>query len=295
MALVRHPAALIAALIAGTALQAQEQPQFTSGVDVVTVNATVTDTNGRFVGGLSKEDFTIFEDGQRRDVAYFAGESVPVSLGILLDASGSMTVGKLRLARESVSRLVTHDLDAQTEWFFARFGYSVVVTQEWTTDRDAIGQALRDVRATGDTALYDAIALGIPLAEAGRFQKKALLLVSDGGESRSLLTLSDVQKAIGESDVRVYGIGVDAIDSRSGGRLNMTTLRRVADDTGGRADAVSSAADIPAVTARIADELRHQYALSYSTTARKDGRQHAIRVEVRGGGRKVRARKGFVG
>ena len=94
--------------------------------------------------------------------------------------------------------------------------------------------------------------------------------------------------------MRVYSIGVDAPDARRGERLNMTTLRRVADETGGRADAVASAAEIPAVTARIADELRHEYLLSYSTTAPKDGRARAIRVDVRGAGRKVRARKAFV-
>jgi Ca-activated chloride channel family protein len=292
---MRRAAVLIVALIVGIAARAQEPPRFRSGVDVVNVTATVTDRDGRFVGGLTRDDFTIFEDGQRRDVLYFADESVPMSLGILLDASGSMSRGKLSLARESVARLVGHDLDERDEWFFARFGYSLVQTQEWTTERDYIKEALREVRATGDTALYDAIALAIPLTATGHNQKKALLVVSDGGESKSLLSLTDVQKAIGESDVRVYGVGVDSADSRRGERLNMTTLRRVADDTGGRADAVASAADIPAVTARIADELRHEYLLSYSTTAAKDGRAHAIRVEARGSGRKVRARKGFVG
>jgi Ca-activated chloride channel homolog len=293
MSLVREAAAIGACAMTVWAVQAQEPARFKSGVDLVTVTATVRDGDGRFVRGLAKTDFTIFEDGERRDIVYFAGESAPVSLGILLDASGSMT-SKLRLARESVSRLVTHDLDPMTEWFFARFGYSLAMTQEWTTDRDAIVQALREVRATGDTALYDAIALAIPLAEDGHFQKKALLLVSDGGESKSLLSLDEVQRAIGESDVRVYGIGIDATDGRAGERLNMKTLQRVADDTGGSTEVVTNSAAIPAATARIADELRHQYLLSYSTDVLKDGRRHAIRVDVRGRGLKVRARRGFV-
>jgi Ca-activated chloride channel family protein len=294
MSLVRGAVAIAAGVMTVCGVQAQEPPRFKSGVDVVTVTATVTDRDGRFAAGLMKSDFAIFEDGRARDIIYFADESVPVSLGILLDASGSMSVGKLGLARESISRLVTHDLDPMSEWFFARFGYSLVMTQEWTRDRDAIVQALREVRATGDTALYDAIALAIPLAEDGHFQKKALLLVSDGGESKSLLSLDEVQKAIGESDVRVYGIGVDATDSRRGERLNMKTLQRVADDTGGSTEIVANSAAIPAATARIADELRHQYLLSYSTDVPKDGRRHTIRVDVRGRGLKVRARRGFV-
>jgi Ca-activated chloride channel family protein len=270
---------------AGIAAGAQQPSTFRTGIDIVTVTATVTGRDGRFVPGLGKGNFTIFEDGQRRDVLYFADESAPVSLGILLDASGSMGPDKLPLAREFVSRLITHDLDTTNEWFFARFGYSLVVTQEWTNDRDAIVQALREVRATGDTALYDAIALAIPLVEDGHFQKKALLLVTDGGESKSLLALDDVQKAIGESDVRVYGIGVQA---------KMGTVRRVADDTGGTTEAIDRVADIPAATARIADELRHQYLLSYSTNVVRDGRRHAIRVDVRGRGLNVHARRGFL-
>ena len=281
------------AVAAGIIAEAQAPSTFRTSVDIVTVTATVTDKNGRFVPGLTRSDFAVFEDGQRRDIVYFADESAPVSLGLLLDASGSMSAGKLRLARESVSRLVTRDLDSMTEWFFARFGYSLVMTQEWTTDRDAIVQPLRKIHATGDTALYDAIALAIPLTADGHFQKKALLLVSDGGESKSLLSLDEVQKAIGESDVRVYGLGVDAADSRPGERLNMKTLQRVADDTGGSTEVVTSSAAIPAATARIADELRHQYLLSYSTDVPKDGRRHAIRVDVRSG-LKVRARRGFV-
>ena len=284
----------ITVLIAGRHARAQDAPTFQGGIDLVRVTATVTDRNGRLVTGLAKDDFTVLEDGRRRDIVRFADESAPVSLGILLDASGSMGPGKLRLARESIARLVADDLDQRAEWFFARFGYSLVIAQEWTTDRAAIVQPLREVRATGDTALYDAVALAVPLAESGHFEKKALLVVSDGGESKSLLSLAMVQSAIGQSDVRVYAIGVDAADAKRGERLNINTLRRLSDETGARAEAVSDSASIRAATARLADELRHQYLLAYSTDAHKDGRPHTIRVDVRGSGQKVRARKGFV-
>jgi len=274
---------LIAA--AGLALAAQAQPTFRGGVDLVTVNVTVTDRAGHFVSGLTQDDFTVFEDGQRRPVAYFEGEATPVSLGILLDASGSMAeakFAKLDLARQVVARLVTHDIDSTAEWMFARFTSAVVVAREWTTDREAIVQPLRETRATGDTSLYDAIALSIPLVKEGHFQKKALLVVTDGGETKSLVTQDEVRKAIGESDVRVYGVGV---------RAKMDSLRKIADETGGRTEAVNDAAAIPAATARIADQLRHQYLLGYSTNVAKDGRPHAIRVESRRGGLELRSRK----
>jgi len=274
---------LIAA--AGLTLVAQAPPTFRGGVDLVTVTVTVTDRSGHFVSGLTQDDFTVFEDGQQRPIVYFEGEATPVSLGILLDASGSMaeaTFAKLDLARQLVARLVTHDLDSTAEWMFARFTSAVVVAREWTADREAIVQPLRETRATGDTSLYDAIALSIPLVKEGHFQKKALVIVTDGGETRSLVTLEDVRKAIGESDVRVYGVGV---------RAKMDSLRTIADETGGRTEAVNDAAAIPAATARIADQLRHQYLLGYSTSAAKDDRPHAIRVAVRRGGLSLFSRR----
>jgi Ca-activated chloride channel homolog len=270
------------------------QPRFRTDLDVVNVTVTVTDKSGRFVAGLQKDDFIVLEDGRPRDVLFFAGESAPVSLGILLDASGSMTGTKLNLARQAISRLVTNDVDATTEWLLARFTATVVVAQDWTADRDAIVQPLRETRATGDTSLYDAVALTIPIARDGHNLKKSLLVVSDGVESKSLVSLSDVQTAIGENDVRVYGFGVDALDAKRGERLNIETLRRLSDDTGGHTWTVSNAAEIPAATLRLADELRHQYLLGYATTAVKNGQRHSIKVEVRGRAHAVGVRRGFV-
>jgi Ca-activated chloride channel family protein len=148
------------------------------------------------------------------------------------------------------------------------------------------------VRATGDTTLYDTVVLAIPMATEGHYAKKALLVVSDGGESRSLLSLDDVEKAIGEHDVRVIALGIDAPGAPRAGRVNVALLRRLADDTGGSTYVIADGGAIPAVTARIADELRREYLLGYATTA-LDGRRHTIRVEVRGRHMKVRARRGF--
>ena len=275
-------------------VHAQQPPTFRSSIDVVNVTATVTDRDGRFASGLRRDDFAVFEDGKSREIQDFADESVPVSLGILLDASGSMTAGKLGLAKESISQFVTHDLKVPSEWFLGRFGYSLVIAREWTTDPDDVVQPLRETRATGDTALYDAVALAIPLVKAGQFQKKALLVVSDGGETKSLLSITDVQRAIGESDVRVYAIGVNARDGGRVGRLNISSLRRLADDTGGRTEVVAERVAIPAAASRIADDLKHQYWLAYPSGVQRDGREHHIRVDVHGKGLTVRARRAFV-
>lgn len=284
--------AAIAVALGIVGARAQDSQTFRSRIVVVNVTATVTDGDGRFVSGLTRNDFSIFEDGRRQDVVSFVDESAPVSLGILFDASGSMAGRKVELARQAVSRFVQHDFDAMSEWFLGRFGYSLSVVQEWTSDRDAIVQPVREVRATGDTTLYDTVALAIPLVNDGHFAKKALLVVSDGGESKSLLSLDDVEKAIGEHDVRVIALGVDAPGAPRADRVNVAVLQRLAEDTGGSTSVVADSGAIPAVTARIADELRHEYLLGYSTTA-LDGRRHTIRVEVRGRRMKVRARRGF--
>jgi Ca-activated chloride channel family protein len=281
------------AAAAGAKLRAQD-PTFRTEVDVVRATVTVIDRAGRFVTGLTKQDFSVFEDGQARDVLRVVAQSEPVSLGILLDTSGSMTADKVRLARTAIARLVADGLRSSDQWFLARFGFSLAVVMDWTNERDAIVQPLREVtHTTGDTALYDAVVLAIPLAESGKFEKKSLLVVSDGGETKSLLSLDMVTKAIGADDVRVYAIGVGSSDGRRGDRLDMKPLRRLADETGGRAEAVSDSQSAQLAADRIADELRNQYSVAFATNAHKDGRVHSIRVSVHRPGAAAKARKRF--
>ncbi len=183
---------------------------FQSGVDLVRVTATVTDRDGRFVSGLRREDFAVFEDGVRQEIIQFSGERAPVSLGILLDASGSMSSEKMSAARDAINRFIFDLLDKDDELFFVEFATTPSLTQDWTTDRQLISRALRDVRATGNTALYDAIATAIPKAATGSHRKKALLVISDGNDSHSDTTIDALQQAIRESEVLVYALGIDS-------------------------------------------------------------------------------------
>lgn len=283
---------LTVGLTAGAfAVPSAQSPSFQNGIDVVQATVTVRDRDGQFVSGLDRHDLTVFEEGRRREIVGFADESAPVSVGLLVDASGSMDAAKLRLARESITRLVADEFEHRVEWFFARFGYSVVVAQEWTTDRDAIVQPLRELRGTGDTALNDAIALAVPLVDAGRFQKKALLVVSDGGETKSLLSVEQVLDAIGARDIRVYAFGIGGASS---GTVDMKVLRRVSDETGGWLATVTDAASAKIAAARLGNELRHEYVISYATDTKKDGRSHAIRVSVQRPRVTVTSRRRFV-
>ena len=202
-------AGLAAIATAAPVVRAQEGFRFKSGVDLVNVTATVTDDNGRFVSGLDKQDFTVFDDGTPQPITHFNSDRVPVSLGILLDTSGSMKADKMTAARAAISRFITTLLGPQDELFFVEFADNVDVRQEWTTDREAINRAVRRVDAAGGTALYDAIAQSLPIAATGKHRKKALLVISDGNDSRSLTTAFDLRQKIRESEVLVYALGVD--------------------------------------------------------------------------------------
>jgi len=211
---MRHPLLLVMTLVvaaaAVTGAQSQEGFRFKSGVEFVNVTATVTDDNGRFVSGLKQEDFTVYEDGQIQDVSHFSADRVPVSLGIALDVSGSMTPEKLGAARAAIDRLIFNLLDPQDELFFLEFATHVRLLQSWTMDRQLISDAVKRVNALGGTALYDAVAEAIPTAQEGRNRKKALLVVTDGNDTNSLVRINELRQRIRESEVLVYALGVDS-------------------------------------------------------------------------------------
>jgi len=210
--------AAIAALIAGAAtVSAQDGFRFRSGVELINVTATVTDDDGRFVSNLTKGDFTLYEDGNLQEITHFSNERVPVSLGILLDASGSMTSDKMAAARAAIDRFIFELLGNDDELFFVEFANAPRITQHWTTDRRSISRAVARVNPAGGTAIYDAVAEAIPFAEAGQNRKKALLVISDGNDTNSTTGVSELRQLIRESEVLVYALGVDGTASRNNG------------------------------------------------------------------------------
>ena len=220
---MRAPSSLIiAALMAATAAagaQSQEGFRFRSGVDLVNVTATVTDEDGRFVPGLRREDFTVYEDGKLQDVSHFSNDRVPVSLGLLLDTSGSMSAEKMAAARSAIDRLIYELLDKDDELFLVEFATNARLTQGWTTDRRLISRAVGEASAAGGTAIYDAVATAIPTAQAGTHRKKALLVISDGNDTNSTTSVGVLRQQIRESDVLVYALGIDGSGRRSSNRV----------------------------------------------------------------------------
>ena len=344
--------AVALAVVAGgsdVAGQKQDEFRFRSGVDLVNVTATVTDRNGRFVPGLRQEDFIVYEENQLQEVTHFSNERVPVSLGIVLDTSGSMVGEKLSHALMAIDRFLTKLLSPEDEIFLYKFSNFPELVQDWTTDRTRLSRSIRRINAGGGTAMLDAIAESVPLAQTGQHRKRAIVLISDGNDTDSQTSLREVKQLLRESEVMVYAIGIDgqaegifgmppttrtpmppAPTPFPGGRrprgpggvtlpqlpqfqwpfppgqttrrripaaddrVNVNGLREITDDSGGRTEIVRSPRDLDPATASIADELSQQYYLGYSSTTEKDGRWHAIRVELRDKALKVRARRGYI-
>src|SRR3954464_8866566 len=183
--------------------------RFKSGVELINVTATVTDRNGRFVPGLSQQDFTIYEDNVRQDISHFSSERVPVSLGIVLDSSGSMAGEKMDNALSAIDRFLTTLLDPSDEIFIYKFSNFPDLLQDWTTDRKRLSRVVSRITAGGGTAMYDALAEAVPMAETGQNRKKAIVLISDGNDTNSDTTLSSVKQLIRQTEVMVYAVGID--------------------------------------------------------------------------------------
>jgi Ca-activated chloride channel family protein len=183
--------------------------RFKSGVELINVTATVTDMSGRFVSGLRQEEFAVFEDDRPVAVTHFSAERVPVSLGIALDTSGSMAGTKIQEAQSALDRFLYDLLDREDEIFLYRFSNVPMLVQDWTKDRALLSRAIGRITPNGGTAMYDAVADAIPLAQKGQNRKKALLVISDGIDTSSSTTVRDVKAQIRESEVLVYAIGID--------------------------------------------------------------------------------------
>ncbi|MEW6321732.1 MAG: VWA domain-containing protein [Acidobacteriota bacterium] len=202
-------AVIVALAAAAPAVTGQEGFRFKSGVELINVTATVTDQAGRFVPGLRQEDFRVFEDGSPVEVTHFSAERVPVSLGLVVDTSGSMAGDKWVAAREAIERFLDALPDPDDEFFLYGFSASPELIQDWTSDRRAVSARLRRVAPTGGTAMYDAVAEAVPIAQTGRNRKKAVVVISDGNDTNSHLDVSEIRQLVRESEVLVYAVGVD--------------------------------------------------------------------------------------
>jgi Ca-activated chloride channel family protein len=263
----------------------QEGPAaiFRAHADLVLIPVTVTDALNRFVLGLQKDDFQLSEDGVQQDVTLFSGEDSPLSVGVIFDESGSMS-NKLRTSRDAAAQLLTA-LDKEDQAFLVEFADSAKVSVSFTGPKEAIRTALKNAQAGGQTAMMDAINAGLIEMKKAKNSRKAIVIVSDGGDNSSHYTADQIEALVREADVQIYAMGVfDPVfyfgatpEEISGPRL----LSEIALQTGGRAFAEAVPSDLPSVANRIAVELRNQYVLGYYPKNKvRDGKYRNVKVDV---------------
>lgn len=292
------------------------QPQTVRPAQMVTV--TVTDPNGGYIPGLRREDFVLYENGVRQDITYFnIGENEPVSLGLVVDTSGSMR-DKIERARQALRRFVD-SIKPGDEVFIEEFNVQPVLLQDFTDSRVLLAQAISLLRPAGGTALYDAILDGVRRIKRGRHQKKALVVLSDGMDTASLSSLRQALDVARRSRVLIYTIGIGNPQGfHSGGagvaiggpfgaillgggaddRVDSRTLQTISDETGAKhfllntRDVVGSGAVLETATQTISRELRLQYSIGYTPSGGGDG-YRSVRVETPHHNLVVRAQRGY--
>jgi Ca-activated chloride channel homolog len=252
-----------------------------SKVEVVLAYATVTDPYNRLVTGLDKEDFQVFEDGVQQEVAYFSSEDIPVSIGVIFDMSASMS-DKVNKARQSAVQFIK-TANPQDEFFLVSFNEHAELTSRFTTSVEDLQSRLMFTAAHGRTALLDGVYLGLSQMKAAHHSKKALLIISDGGDNHSRYSVNDVRNFVKEADVQIYSMG---IFEPTGGATQEemegpSLLTELCDLTGGRLFRVSSLDELPDVATKIGMELRNQYVIGYKPSNKNsDGRWRKIKVKV---------------
>jgi Ca-activated chloride channel homolog len=286
--------ALAAGPSAQTPLMRAERP-FRSGIELTSLTATVTDAEGRLITDLDRSAFEVYEDGARQEVTQFTRDRVPVGLGVLLDISDSMFGRRIQDARTAVDRFLFELLNAADEFFVLAFNHQPKTLTGWTRTPEEVRRALGSLQPFGGTAAYDAVLASLPLLERRTRQRAALLIISDGADTASMASIREVKSALLRSDAFVYAIVIDSPDRQAiNTRVNAEALRELTSQSGGRAEVVHNSVDIADASARIAEELNHQYVLGYTSANGADGKYHSIRVRVPGFEYRVRARNGYV-
>ncbi|HVB36050.1 MAG TPA: VWA domain-containing protein [Candidatus Acidoferrales bacterium] len=252
-------------------------------VRLVLVNATVTDPYGRLVTGLDQENFRVFEDGKEQEIMRFAEDDVPISIGMIFDVSGSMSdkIAKSRMAAVQFFKTA----NPADEFFLVDFADRAELATMFTSSIEELQNRLLFSAPRGMTALLDAVYLGMSEMKGARNARKALLIISDGGDNHSRYDYDDVKRFLRETDVQIYAIGIvdpDACDRTPEECAGPGFLQGLASMTGGRSFTVRNLDDLGDIATKISMELRNQYVLGYRPSDKKrDGKWRKIKVKIR--------------
>ena len=250
---------------------------------LVQINVTVTDPLNRFVTGLEKEHFKLFEDHVEQNILDFSSEDAPLSIGLVFDTSGSMGAKLQQSRRAAVEFFKT--ANPQDEFFLVEFNDRPELVVPFTSDTDDIQNRLTFAQSRGKTALLDGVLMAMNQMHKARNPRKAILIISDGGDNNSRYTESEIKNAVREADVQIYGIGIfEAAGARGRTPEEMAgpgLLNEVAELTGGRSYNVENVNELPDIAAKIGIELRNQYVLYYSSKNQaRDGKYRHVTVKL---------------
>jgi Ca-activated chloride channel family protein len=253
-------------------------------VDLALVNVTVTDPYNRLVTGLDPENFRVFENNVEQEIQYFSSEDVPISIGVIFDLSGSMA-NKVGKAKEAALQFFK-TANPQDEFFLVSFNDRAEVVSAFTSSVEDLQSRILSASAKGRTALLDAIYLGLSEMRTARNAKRALLIISDGGDNNSRYNEKDIKRLVREADTQLYSVGIfDPLEYRSRTPEELSgpsLLTEVTELTGGRAFTVENVNELPDIATKIGSELRNQYILGYRPSNKAhDARWRKIKVKMR--------------
>jgi Ca-activated chloride channel family protein len=253
-------------------------------VEMALVNVTVTDPYNRLVTGLDPDNFRVFEDNVEQEVVTFSSEDVPISIGVIFDFSGSMS-NKVGKAREAALQFFK-TANPQDEFFLVSFNERAELTSAFTNSVEDLQSRLMLTSPKGRTALLDAIYLGLSEMRGAHNAKRALLILSDGGDNHSRYNENDIKRLVREADTQIYAIGIfDPLGSRNRTPEELkgpSLLSEITEMTGGRVFAVERMEDLPDIATKIGMELRNQYVLGYRPSNKAhDARWRKIKIKLR--------------
>jgi VWFA-related protein len=266
---------------------------FRTDTRLVVLNVSVFDKDGKIVRDLGKSAFSVYENGEKQALSTFRQEDVPISLGLIIDTSASMTDKRDRVASAALSMVKASNPD--DEVFIINFNESAVLSKEFTNNIKDLENSLRNLDPKGETAMRDALLLGIEhLRHRAHRDKKVLLVVTDGEDNSSMETQAHLVEVAQQNDVIIYAIGLLGAEEPASAARAKKQLGELTVQTGGQSWFPTDVAEIANITPQIAHEIRNQYILAYTpTNLAADGSFRKIRVEVDVPGAVVRTRAGY--
>jgi len=279
-----------------------QQPSFRVGVDIVSLNVTVTDTSQKYVTDLEQDDFQVYEDGVKQDVTLFNRTNLPIALSLLVDTSASMET-RLPIAQEAAAgfarRLRPQDLAEMID-----FDSRVVILQSFTNNASQLEAAIRKTSAGGSTSMYNAIYIALKdlkkavATNTDEIRRQAIVVLSDGEDTSSLLPFEEVLDLAKRSETAIYAIGLRSPESSSSGSKGFKeaefVLRQLSQETGGRSFFPNQATDLNGIYGQIADDLSSQYTVGYtSKNPKRDGAWRRVVVRTSHPGTIARTKLGY--